>query len=371
MDGDAVPQRLRKVAASSARTLPPPLERSVFDVLTDDEAFRSSVRERWTDDGGSDQLVTAFLEDPSSVDAELAALASNRRSAETAAEVADLRDRLGVAEVELGEAKARLVDLRDAAAAELRQAKAADKRSREGLERRLANAERVAADAEAKVAGLESTLAERDRAIADLGARLDRLRSRGSTDGPVVVERAGVGNDPSAIAAELDDWERRIRPFRPGSSDESGIDDRVPVELPAGIAPDTAEAVDSLGSLGVHVLVDGYNLGGVIAYEGFTEREGRDRVLVLARSLARTVDAVTVVFDAADVEGRSSYAVEGGVSVRFSAGQSADDLIVGIVRDSPVPIAVITNDRELRDRASERGAVVVWSDALILWAETR
>ena len=73
MDSDAVPQRLRKVAASSARNLPPPLERSVFDLLTDDEDFRSSVRERWTDDGGSDRLVTAFLEDPSSVDAELAA----------------------------------------------------------------------------------------------------------------------------------------------------------------------------------------------------------------------------------------------------------------------------------------------------------
>ena len=110
MDSDAVPQRLRKVAASSARNLPPPLERSVFDVLTDDEDFRSSVRERWTDDGGSDRLVTAFLEDPPSVDDELAALASTRRSAETAAEVADLRDRLGVAEAELGEAKARLVE---------------------------------------------------------------------------------------------------------------------------------------------------------------------------------------------------------------------------------------------------------------------
>ena len=117
------------------------------------------------------------------------------------------------------------------------------------------------------------------------------------------------------------------------------------------------------------MLIDGYNVGGRIGFEGFSEREGRERVVTLGRMLARAGCPVTVVFDARDVEGRERFEATGGVTVRFSSGQTADDFIVAEAHHRGGAIAVITNDRELRERSAAEGAVVVWSDALIAWAE--
>jgi rRNA-processing protein FCF1 len=60
----------------------------------------------------------------------------------------------------------------------------------------------------------------------------------------------------------------------------------------------------------------------------------------------------------------------GGVVVTFAPpGTSADDVIV---RLAAVPgTVVISNDREVRERATQAGALALWSEALVAWARRR
>jgi predicted RNA-binding protein with PIN domain len=104
---------------------------------------------------------------------------------------------------------------------------------------------------------------------------------------------------------------------------------------------------------GMLYLVDGYNVTrsdpatALLALE-----EQRDRLVARLRARGRELlgpGRVVVVFDGADGVGLAS----GGaapVDVRFSRGESADDLIVRIARGAEGRICLVTSDRDLADR---------------------
>ena len=102
-------------------------------------------------------------------------------------------------------------------------------------------------------------------------------------------------------------------------------------------------------------IIDGSNLGGVLS-----GRTGaRDRHTVVERLLpwARGRRRVVVVFDGPEEPGLGTR--YGGLQLWYSAGASADSVIVRSIRDEPGQWHVVTDDRRLGDRCRDAGAVVV------------
>jgi predicted RNA-binding protein with PIN domain len=120
----------------------------------------------------------------------------------------------------------------------------------------------------------------------------------------------------------------------------------------------------------VTVLIDGHNLLGVL--DASTMATGRARrALVsslgkLSRHLGDSV--IEVVFDSDLEGGRASTVSDTGIVVRFAQGDLiADDLIVERAGKLGEAAAVVSDDREVRDRCSGFGATVLWSRALADW----
>ncbi|MEK7253034.1 MAG: NYN domain-containing protein [Actinomycetota bacterium] len=144
-----------------------------------------------------------------------------------------------------------------------------------------------------------------------------------------------------------------------------------PLRLPKGVRPDGAEAVDLvLDHRGpTHLVVDGYNVGLALASGKAAEVRARlDPLLGRMRTIARPPRSVTVVYDSSR-EGSKAKGVA-GVAVRFAPpGTTADDVIVGL---AGIPgTVVISNDREVRERAERAGALALWAEALVAWAKRR
>ena len=72
-----------------------------------------------------------------------------------------------------------------------------------------------------------------------------------------------------------------------------------------------------------------------------------------------------VVFDAVGVDGRSGFVTDNGVEVIFAMDRLADDEVVAIAAASGESVVVISNDRDVRERASLEGAVTLWSTAVV------
>lgn len=377
-DSDDVPARLRKVAASSARSLPPPLEKALVDALMVDEAFRTAVAGRWRADGAGDAVSELFLEDPERAAPVLEAMAAGSLLEAERARVAALTDRVRDLELQLAEAKARTGAARDKARADIAALKEADRVARSSIAEGATTSRRMA---EAAATEHRRTEAERDRLgveVRELKRTVDRLteRARRKTDGGrSPVERAGQGllsnpgTDPTAIGKHLDALERAVRPYRPALDITMAPDLEGAFTLPGGIAPDSAEAVAAVLAAGVDVIIlDGYNLAGVLGVEQFATSEGRAIVGTVATGLARSSRArVMVIFDAVGIDGRQIVRSDLGVDVVFSQDRSADEEIVDLVRNTSRRWVVVTNDRELRDRCARYGAVVLWSDAVASW----
>ncbi len=371
---DDVPAKLRKVAASSARSLPPPLEKALVDVLMADGEFRDAVARRWEDDEEDDLVGSIFLDAPDRAVPLIARIAdaddleATRELLDKArAEVIDLTARLK-------EARTRTVGATDRARAEVAALKAADKAARRTLERTANEARSDLEATRAHLAEQDGLLAAANERVTLLEASIERQAARERRRlQPAPGSRPASGppsRDPQAIAAAIDAWERALRPYRAPRAEAASESERGGLVVPPGVAPDAPEALDGLIEQGIElVVVDGYNVGGAHVGEGFAGPEGRAAVEQLATTLSRRASApVTVWFDAIGVEGRPSFATDIGVEIRFAQDQSADDAIVDEVRRTTARVVVITNDRELRERAAAEGAVALWSDALIAWA---
>jgi predicted RNA-binding protein with PIN domain len=112
------------------------------------------------------------------------------------------------------------------------------------------------------------------------------------------------------------------------------------------------------------IIVDGYNLTGVLY--GDMEAERERLVSALSEYQRRKGHEITVVFDGwKDGGGRESVKTAGGVRVVYSAlGEKADSVIKRTVTADRQWI-VVTSDREIQKHAWARGSVAVGSEEFI------
>ena len=122
-----------------------------------------------------------------------------------------------------------------------------------------------------------------------------------------------------------------------------------------------------LRTRGVVLVVDGYNVSKT-AWPTASLEEQRERLLAaLAELHLRIRCEVVVAFDGSGVRGVPS-ARRPGVRVVFSdAGETADDVVVheAGVLPGTVPVVVASSDGEVRERATQAGAVAVASSTLL------
>jgi len=376
LEEDEVPSRVVRVAKSSARRLPPPHEQSLIDYIIEDDSFRSDVAQAWAAGDHSDAVVDAFLEDPNAAASILASASEAADADREAREIVRLSARVAQLEARQEQAKARVAEARDRAKQQASEAKAAARRARQGLEASMAvaRADEVAARGSLDVALERIELLETE--IVDLKARQQRLSDRDSKRHVRAIEpspqSSSPAGDPIEIARWLDVAERNLRPFREARGGGTPAQAGGGLSLPPGVAPDTCDSIDALAVIPVRtVILDGYNIAGALGVEEFSGAEGRERTLRIARRLHRHTGAETIVmFDAVGIEGRESYTSDLGISVRFTRDVSADDAIADLVGSGITGAVVITNDRELRERGTARGALALWSDALVAWSKT-
>ncbi len=113
-------------------------------------------------------------------------------------------------------------------------------------------------------------------------------------------------------------------------------------------------------------LVDGYNVircdPGLAAHEGESLEAGRDALCHLLAEAARTSgDQFTVVFDGA--RGGGATFAGRGVRVLFSrAPERADHLLA---RLAGAGVAVVSNDREVRQVVGRAGAIAITADEFL------
>lgn len=374
MDDKEIPANMRRVASYSGGNLPPPLAKSVLSALDGDEWLREKALEKLDPDDLS-VAARAFLERDdawwSLIAVELARASTAdavSSTARTDAEIDDLEAKLAVAKKRLKRVGSDL----DAERARAR--RLASQRTQRNRRRNLGDA--PSRDTERK---LEMAIAERvesEAMVARLRTRLKSLlreQRRAASEGD---PDTGLGGDPVARARHLDLLAAAAphRFDRPADDGEAGSSADQSLRLPAGVRPDSADAVDWLigEQRPVTLLVDGYNVLYGLDPATFTTSAARRRLAErlgrLKRALGRSV--VAVVYDS-DLPGeRERHVAEGGIEVHFSdADELADDAIVAMTETATGDVVVVTSDRDLRERVESVGGLTLWSEALTGWLE--
>ena len=140
------------------------------------------------------------------------------------------------------------------------------------------------------------------------------------------------------------------------------------MRIPPGMQDDDPAALEAMmRTPGLAVIVDGYNVS-MLAWHTAVVAEQRERLCdALVEFQLRFRCEVTVVFDGAEVPGVRPLRRRGLRIVFSSAGQEADEVVVGEVmfRPDEVPVVVVSSDREVRAGAESEGAVVLASDELL------
>lgn len=374
-----IPHKLRAVARSTGRGLPAPLEQTLLAFIEVNEDFRRSVAERFENASIDDAIAAAFLADPvdaqTLIDARLSGDEIERLKADLAAAAATIDD----LESKLGVARVRVDELRTKHERDMNDQAAATKRAREGLEQRLSdslrdvgNLREERAELTEHVESLTATVSEMRERLARRDERAQRRLAAFKGHRTDAVTQS-LPSDPVELAAMLDDIEQRLHFYR--ESDFATVEQPAnvqPFRLPSGISPESSEAVDSALAQGPDsILVDGYNIAGAVADSSIGSREGRDHAIARAEALKRGSPSseVIVVFDASESGGRGGFRTREGVLVEFEPTMTADDAIVEFVHSGTDRCLVVTNDRELQDRSTREGCIVVFSTALILWTE--
>jgi len=378
MEGDDVPPRLRKVVKSSARVLPSPFAQSVLNEIRNNDQFRTAVIERWRDRGEHDSVGLAFLSDPDGAQ-ELVALADrDSGDSQLLKNAEDDALRITALEGQLLEAKRRLRKEREAHTAIIKGLSIRDDERRESLVRSAKAASGAKDIAQAEIVTLEGSVASLRAQLAEAHERLRRGSDREKRKSAVLVEPKGdqrplLPSDPVALAVWLDTVERIQRPYRVADGDESVAAHVESLEVPVGISPDDRNAISSLIAQRPRtIVIDGYNVAGLLSSGPIASASNRAAVISKADRLASVSgSSVIVVFDAQGSDAddpRPQFRSPGGVDVRFSVMESADDQIVDIILSDPERSVVVTNDRELRERCLADGCVPVWSTAFVDWS---
>jgi len=378
MDEDDLPSRLRKVAKSSARVLPTPFAQSILKEILLNEGFRDAVLSRWQDDGIEDPIGLAYLKDPVGSHDLVVRTDLEREVSHRESEARSHALKIASLEEQLREAKRRLKADRDDHVELISGLGARDEERRKSLLRSKRAAEAARDDAEKAHETSEQTIRSLRAELADAAERLRRGLEREKRKATSSIEPRGdqrplPPSDPVAFAVWLDAVERIQRPYRDAERHETLSPKSEPFEIPDGISPDDRQAVAALMAQRPRLIViDGYNVAGLLSNETLASASNRAAVISKAERLSLVSGAgVIVVFDAqgsGSDDARAQFLSPGGVDVRFSMTESADDYIVDLILSDSRRSVLVTNDRELRERCLVDGCVPVWSSAFVDWS---
>lgn len=374
-DIDDIPSALRKVARSSAKRLPPPIANSVVTYLVRDGDLRVSVKQRMMEEGSINETLLRFLENPDDGLALITHDVASTSAEQVREELERSTRRVANLERQLKKAKSRMVDERGAHVEELdrfRQSEAGKHRRtvdrNSQLRSQIQNLESSIADFEARVSNLEEAVAAGEEQLRTSAAKLARKKLMPSTSTRRAAAESGLSpSDPLELARLLDRIDRTNRPYRSASGGFVLVSQVAALSIPLGISPDSPAALGALiEQVPARIIIDGYNVSGEMHGREFSTRESRDVVVHQAERLRRRTSAeVILVFDGPDTSELSGFRSGGGVSVLFSTGEEADDVIEALVLEEPERTVVVTNDALLRQRCSVEGCVPIWSTALI------
>ena len=375
MDADDVPIGIRKASKSSARRLPPPLARSVVNELTENDAYRTAVAARYLAATLVDDDLAAFLDRPTEAMERINVRASEAQETALRSELNSANRRIGDLESQLSEAKRRNSALLTQHGHDLDLARSSVSVGRRRAQARIESMAARISEGDAKISALEEELAARskelasaeDRVVSSVGRARRKDEAGGQSSQPHPIDP--TSSDPVELARWLDGVERVVRPFRERAVVAGAGVAAPPLRIEPGVAPDSESALTSLiAQRPDRFLLDGYNIGGEIYADAFSTRMARDEVILRAGQLARRTEAeILVIFDGPDDEGRSGFRSSSGVTVRFSRGVKADDVIAALVASHPERTVVVTNDRDLRDRCTVEGCIPIWSTAFLEW----
>ena len=376
LEGPEVPASLARVAASQGGRLPPPLAIRLLNEMDKNEWFRQRVADHYTGDEADPSWL--FLNRPDGWWVDLASAAESAEAVEAGRRISELEDRLNSLEEKRAQAARRARDFERAATN-------AEKRIKQlAAEGRHRGAAGAPADTAAIVA-LETELEEVGAALGtlqiehrELQAAFDALRSRfakmrrtRSVDAPGTAGGSFVPRDPVKLARMLDLQAGALG--RDLAEPHPQAETAAPsLRLAAGVRPDSSDAIRWLLSLEqpVVVIVDGYNAQFHLDPADFTSGESRRKLidaLKRLRAAASFPHRMVVVYDSTLPGARDAGTAVGGVEVRFAEDDRiADEEIIDAAAELP-DVVVISSDRAVRDGAEARGAVVLWSEALVGW----
>ncbi len=372
MDADEIPARLRKVAMSSARTLPPPLARSVLDAIGDNPGFREQVAHEIGED---DPLSKAFVTRSQGWWVEVAQALAGETSRQAAAALEEARGEVQRLDQYAAEAETRVRKSQDAVEAARVEAKGRidDARARvRQLAGEGSDVDRLRAEVEVlegRLAAADASLVEANTVVAAHRERIRRLRRSRPT--ATSAESRSLPSDPIELARALDHHvELAARPDAAPPEDRAPVESRSDFSLPQGVSPDSPDALRWLQAApAATVVIDGYNV--LFRLEGVAAATGsaRQRLDDAARRLhlqSANRHAVIVVYDSSLEGDRLEPVRSGGVEVRFAPADAlADEEIVELAQTLPGRIVVVSSDRDVRESAGAAGAITLWSEALL------
>jgi predicted RNA-binding protein with PIN domain len=257
------------------------------------------------------------------------------------------------------------------------------------LEREIEAQRRHQATSTAEVDSLRLATTELRREVRDTGQRAESARRRAEqleAERDQAMRRAQIAeeqrDDLLAARAALDgsDGGARITRLRDLAESARVLADRlgslvaveparrVAVDVPRTAARDQHLAAEFLFRVaGIVVLVDGYNVS-KLAWPDLTLEDQRLRLMDAVDGLARRFGTeFVIVLDGADVTGAHTDRRR-LARIRYSpAGVTADDVIREEIAGLNLarPVAVVTDDREIRRDAIAAGANAIASAALV------
>ncbi len=374
-----VPVRLRKVAASSAKRLPVPLETALISAIDEHAWLRDKALDVLADSAGTASRI--FLDRSDGWDAELERLESEVAAVAEDRTVEALNRQLEAVTSQRDQARAKARLLQSSLdKLQLQQrislaARRSDENRTVGVDDHLSK--RVV-ELESEVQTLRTELEELRTQLEDREQRLERsradlLKARRVGASPAALDGSGVSIDPIGLAQTLDRIAVTARPDAQIGEIERAVEPAAVtgLALPLGVGPDSAAAVTYLSQRTepTWVIVDGYNASFHVDAIGFATKVARSRVragLASLRNRAAGRMRVTVVWDSA--EDPSDGPSDGGIEQRFVA--DADEEVRRLSREATGDAVVISTDREVHAGVAA-GTLVLWSEALAAWLRDR
>lgn len=343
----------------------------------EDEGLRAQVR-AWLDEKPSlpkkdARALKLAVERKSDWEEQVGALIAPPRKKPAADPEAQLRDRLAKEKEKTAVAKEELRKVKENA----RRAAQADKKRVAEISKELAAVRGELARANARIKELE-TATVRSRESAERQLRREK-RAAEKTE----AEKARLAEEARAARKEAAELRRGMRSLErqlgaavrsarsPASSPRkkrSQQGSRKVLSAPYGLledAPDTLVAWLQDG--GARLLVDGYNVS-QLGFGDLSLADQRNRLLQKLVRLVRKYDgSATIVFDGSEVPPGTRRRPRGPVDVEYSSpDETADDHLVARLGSlPPEPVIVVTNDKELQERARAARATIATSDQLL------